>query len=32
MAKIHRGFGGNMKFKASFENRQTKILRMKKEN
>ena len=32
MAKKHRGFSGDMKFRASFENRQTKILRMKKEN
>ena len=26
MAKKHRGFGGKLKFRASIENRQTKIL------
>jgi len=31
MAKKHRGFGGEMKVLASIENRQTKILIMKKE-
>jgi hypothetical protein len=31
MAKKHRGFGGELKFRASIENRQTKILITKKE-
>jgi hypothetical protein len=31
MAKKHRGFGGKLVFRASIENRQTKILIMKKE-
>ena len=31
MAKKHRGFGGKLEFRASNENRQTKILIMKKE-
>jgi len=30
MAKKHRGFGGELKFRASIENRQTKILIIKK--
>jgi hypothetical protein len=32
MAKKHRGFGVNWKCRALIENRQTKILIMKKEN
>ena len=32
MAKKHRGFGAKLKFRASIENRQTKILTMKKNN
>ncbi|MFT7162635.1 MAG: hypothetical protein ACI9GZ_003829 [Bacteroidia bacterium] len=32
MAKKHRGLGGKLEFRASIENRQTKILIMKKEN
>lgn len=31
MAKKHRGYSGKLKFWASIENRQTKILIMKKE-
>jgi len=31
MAKKHRGFDSKLKFRASFENRQAKILIMKKE-
>ena len=31
MAKKHKGFSGKLKFKASIENRQTKILITKKE-
>ena len=32
MAKKHRGFGSKLEFRASIENRQTKILITKKEN
>ncbi len=32
LKKKHRGFGGELKFRASVENRQTKILITKKEN